>query len=329
MSMSVPAADQNDSDSHIKSFYDFYDPTASSDDYKVTYCKSPENKSCIFCGRSYPEVSFQLKPHLVPELFGRNNILSNHECDICNTAFNFHETQTATFVQPFLSMLGVKTKKGIPVFQSRKKPDQQTSTLRVEGNNRIFNIGTNLSDMVYDYEKKSVRMTFRTRPFIPFSVYKVLLKMGISLMPEKDRALNPHLLDFLKADHPVHNNVQHWTLYRYVMKGKMFGTPSAKLFRAKQVVVDNEEFPEFCLMMNFANVTLQFFLPITEINAANHDPARSLHIEIHPSFVLDDYKRLKEIKTETLDLDQTEKVTLNEVMTAYYDRIDRDTKNDG
>lgn len=310
----------------MESFYDFYSLAASSEDFADGYIASGEGKKCIFCGKSYPDTSFQSKPHLVPELFGRNKIISNHECDTCNSAFNFHETQTSTFVQPFLSMLAIKTKKGIPVFQSRKKIDQNTTTLRVEGNNRIFNLGTNRSDMVYDYKNKSIKITFRSRPFIPFSVYKILLKIGISLLPKEDIAANPHYLDFLSLDQPVHNNLQLWKLYRYVMKGKMFASPSAKLFRAKQLVRGNEEFPEFCLMMNFANVTLQLFLPITANNLTNHDANNSLHYEIHPSFVLDDYMNLKEIKMETLDLDEMEKVSVNEVMTMYYDKIDRNIK---
>lgn len=310
----------------MESFYDFYSLASSSEIFANTYIVSEKGKRCIFCARSYPEARFTSKPHLIPELFGRNKVLSNHECDECNAAFNFHETQMSTFVQPFLSMLAIKTKKGVPIFQSRKSPDQNTTTLRVEGNNRIFYLGTNLEDLVYDYENKSANITFRSRPFIPFSVYKVLLKIGISLLPKEDLEKNSHYFDFLSSPQPVHNNLQLWELHRYVMKGKMFGSPSAKLFRAKQLARIDEEFPEFCLMMNFANVTLQLFLPVTANNLANHDPANSLHYEIHPSFILDDYMNLKEIKMETLDLAETKKVSVNEIMTVYYDKIDRDTK---
>lgn len=43
-----------------------------------------EPRRCCICGRGKPEASFRTVAHVIPEMFGRANLLSNEECDDCN-----------------------------------------------------------------------------------------------------------------------------------------------------------------------------------------------------------------------------------------------------
>lgn len=63
---------------------DHYELYKSTSGHKDFYKKNPTGKKCRFCNKSYPDVSFKNIPHIIHELFGRNNIASNFECDNCN-----------------------------------------------------------------------------------------------------------------------------------------------------------------------------------------------------------------------------------------------------
>jgi len=310
----------------MESFFDYYNLHKSSNDITDRFIKDPTNKICKFCGVSHPEVSFDTTPHIIPELFGRNNLTSNFECDTCNQKFQKFESDTSTMVQHYLSLLNIKTKNGVPTFQSIKKPDEYSTTLKSSGNSRNLYFGNNLTDFEFNDEEKSLSVKFRTRKFRPFSVYKIFLKMGISLLTDEELKMNYHYLEFLNSKEPIIDGRQVWTTFRYMLKTKYHLVPKVNLYKAKTTLQDNTEFPEFAILVNFANIIFQFFLPISKKNMDEHNPENRLRLELFPAFVLDDITQLKRIELYQLDLNEVRKVSITDNIVLHYDQRQRQTE---
>lgn len=306
-------------------FLTYYELHRSSDDLIDKYRKDPTGKKCRFCGKAYPDVSFSAVPHVIPELFGKNNVTSNFECDNCNTRFQRYECDVATMAQHYLSLLRISTKHGVPTFQSHKKQGEQSTTLKVDRNTLRLDFGHNLSDFKYDHENKLFLVKFRTKNFKFYHVYKVFLKMGISLLTDEEIIDNEHYLDFLDSDEPIANGMQIWMAYRYVLKTKCSLSPKIDLYKAKDVVIGTDEFPEYILLISFANVMFQFCLPISTKNMEVHEKRNTLRYELFPFFVLDGITtfNIDEFKPEMFDLSLTEKGSFEDVVAFKYDKMIR------
>lgn len=295
--------------------YELYNSTEKFDDL---YSNSVASKKCKFCRKTTPEVTFETIPHVIPELFGRNNITSNFECDSCNKMFQKYESDMSTMIQHYLSLLGIKTKNGIPTFQSKKSFETQSTVLKYIQNQRSIFFGKNIEDFHNDKENKIISICFRTKNFRPFFVYKVFLKMGISLLKDDDLKRNQHFLELLNAYEPVMNGVQVWKVFRYMLKTKYYATPKVELYKAKKTLIENNQYPEYTLLISFANITFQFFLPISSKNMEEYTSSKSLTLEIYPSFALEDLSMLREIEFYEIELFETKKVSITDKIKLYY-----------
>jgi hypothetical protein len=304
----------------MESFFDYYDLHSSTEDITERFVKDPVNKVCRFCRQAYPYVSFNTIPHIVPELFGRNNLTSNFECDSCNQLFQKFESDASTMIQHYLSLLNIKTKNGVPTFQSSKSPDQYPTTLKSEGDRRQLFFGNNLDDFEFNDQEKTLSVKFRTRKLRPFSVYKVFLKMGISLLTEEELKNNDHYLDFLNSDEPIKDGRQVWTAFRYRISTKYHSTPKVNLYKAKRTIHEQVAFPEYVILINFATIIFQFFLPISNKNMDEHRAENNLRLELFPAFVLDGWEHLKKFEFHHLDLSDTRKVSITDDVVLYYDK---------
>lgn len=308
----------------MNSFSEHYELHRSIDDVAETFLKSPANKHCKFCNKPYPDVSFDNVPHIIPELFGRNKWTSNFECDLCNEKFQKFEVHTATMTQHYLSILQIKTKNGIPTFQSFKKPYEFATVIKTIEGNLSFNFGANLGDFQFNEENNSVSFFLKTKRFRPFFVYKTFLKIGLSLLTREELETNDHYHHFLESEVPIKNGMQFWRTFRYILKTKYYSVPKANLYKAKNTIDGKTVYPEYILILYFANVVFQFFLPISKKNIIEHSNDNNLVIEMFPSFALDDIASLSSIEIHNLELNETKPSSMTDSMTFYYDRLYKD-----
>ena len=54
---------------------------------KYINLKPKRERTCRFCGLSFPETTFKKEAHLIPEMLGNKTLLSDFECDKCNHYF--------------------------------------------------------------------------------------------------------------------------------------------------------------------------------------------------------------------------------------------------
>ena len=304
----------------MENFLDFYDLHFSTLNFKESYKKESANKVCKFCKNSYPNVSFKSIPHLIPEFFGRNRVTSNFECDDCNSLFQKYESDSSTMVLHYLTLLNLKSKRGVPTFQSKKNQFENSTIFKIENGQRILNFGTNVEDYEFNEIDKILTINFRTKKFSPFLVYKLFLKLGMSLLSIEELQQNSHYFDFLNSENPLKNGIQFWDVHRYMLKTKYHKIPKLNLYKAKETLVGQTEFPEYVLLINFANIIFQFFLPLSKKNLSQHKFENSLRLELFPSFVLEDLEKIKTIEVCTIDLSETKKVSITDKVELSFDR---------
>ncbi len=305
---------------HNNSFFDYYELHATTTDWENKFIKNPVGKKCRFCKKSYPQVSFSNKPHIVPELFGRNDITSNFECDFCNQYFQRFENDAATLIQHFLTLFSIKSKRGVPIFQSKKGTDAYSTILHVDGTQRKFNFNTNLDDFAYDKVNNIFTVNFRTKKFIPFHVYKVFLKISISLLDASDLIDNQHYLEILNNSSPV-TTQQIFTAWRYRLKTKYFEIPVVSIYKAKNSKFENTQIPEYVFILYSGVLVFQMFLPFSTKNYTEHKEGNSMHLEIFPSFAMEKLEYIDKIEMNHFDLSCLEKVSITDQVKFYYDEL--------
>lgn len=304
----------------MENFLDFYNLHFTTLEFKDTYRKDSSDKVCKFCQKSYPKVSFNTIPHLVPEFFGRNNITSNFECDNCNSIFQKYESDTSTMITHYLTLLKMKSKNGVPTFQSKKNPFENSTTFKIDNGEQKLNFGTNVEDYKFDEANKTLTVNFRTKKFSPFSVYKLFLKLSISLLSFEELKQNNHYYEFLNAETPLKNGMQFWQVYRYMLKTKYHKIPKLNLNKAKNTLIGNTELPEYVLLINFANIIFQFFLPVSAKNISEHKFENKLNLELFPSFILEDLKKINKVEMNIMDLCETEKISITDTIELSFER---------
>lgn len=155
---------------------------------EVSDLKPKEERICRFCGLDYSRTTFESKPHIISELLGNKYLISDFECDTCNTFFGKYENDLTAFLGMSRTFLSVKNKKDkVPEFNSPgyKLLARRTDFYGIKDGLQIsvhksakgiFNIDSNLGKGEIKYLKQ---------PYVPFKVYKALLKIALSIIPEK------------------------------------------------------------------------------------------------------------------------------------------------
>ncbi len=308
----------------VNKFFDYYQLYTTTTQHADKYLNDSNGKQCRFCGKDYKETSFQNVPHIIPELFGRNNITSNFECDVCNQRFQRFDNDAATLVQHNLAILNIKSKRGVPVFQSKKVPGEYPTILSTSGNVRNINFNSNTEDFEYNKEEKIFTLNFRTKNFVPFHVYKTLLKIGISLLSDRDLKENEHYIDVLNHPEPLPRH-QIFTVWRYSLKTKYFKVPVATLFKAKTTIFENTQIPEYVLILYTGTMVFQMYLPLSARNFEEHLKGNSLLMELFPSFGMENFEYIKEIVMHRFDLSIINKVSITDTIKLYYEHLDENS----
>ncbi len=214
-----------------------------------------KDRVCRFCKGKYPEVTFNKDAHIIPHLLGNEYLISDFECDSCNKIFSVYEAQLANYLGITRTLWKVKGKNGVPSFYS---PGNVTYAKK-EG---FFNLkdAVVLSAPKYDFDLKTGICTieYDKNPFRPLQVFKVFLKIALSLMPEEDLDNYSDLLTFIltnKWDNECKEN-PFFKIYRASVPYHY--NPVAILFKKwnNDLVV-----PTHVLILFFGNKIYQLLIP--------------------------------------------------------------------
>ena len=89
-------------------------------DNKIHLGEKKDN-TCRFCGKKHPEVTFKMITHAIPEFIGNKTLISEYECDVCNSLFSQMETQMSNYMNLYHTAAQVSGKRGVPSY----KPNSQ------------------------------------------------------------------------------------------------------------------------------------------------------------------------------------------------------------
>lgn len=161
-----------------------------------------EIHKCRFCGNSNPSgFGKRTNAHTFPEGLGNKVLFSLDECRACNTKFSRYEDALCKAVGPYLTLGGVKGKKGVRQ-TGRTKSNSVLRHEKKQGKRHIHIEARNLEDIYSlvseNNETLIVRIPVSGDKFIPRYAYKALLKIALSLMPIEKLHLFRHNLACLQ-----------------------------------------------------------------------------------------------------------------------------------
>ena len=166
--------------------------------------KPKNERTCRFCGKSYPEAKFSKKAHLFPESLGNKVHFSDFECEICNYKFGLYENDFSNFIGPYRTISEIPTKGGNPKFKSRKK---EMKIELVQDNIIDINISAPNSNNNFSYSRDGeiLKIQSEGNPYKPINVFKCLLKTAVSMANHDDLVDLSETIKFLMDDSYVTN----------------------------------------------------------------------------------------------------------------------------
>ncbi len=223
------------------------------------YIGDKTKRQCRFCGENDPS-KFRLEAHAFPELIGNRELISNSECDICNERFS----------RTIEDHLGKYTllARAITQIKGKKRPSykSQSQQSRIDSlNNRIeiiYHPDDNFIEL--DLDNKRVKIRGYRQPYIPRSVFKCLVKMGISILPDSELPYFTDTIKWLLIENPQNDPVAaagpFSTICSFTPGPKPFPFIMATLLKRK---VDTADLPYTIFFIAFSNFTFQIALPFS------------------------------------------------------------------
>ncbi|HEV2328586.1 MAG TPA: HNH endonuclease [Verrucomicrobiae bacterium] len=217
-------------------------------------------RTCRFCGKGKPNVTFKNVAHAVPEFLGNKSLISMNECDTCNqTLAQKYEDDLAKWFGPMRTVSQIKGKNGVPTLKSK---DMQI---------RMGNTGLEIGVVTEDLEshlKFDGPFTFtlpvpaKTQPFIPINAAKALVKIACSLCPPALLGECQHAIDWL-MDRAVGRMSKFPVLFSFTPGPMPYGDGRILLLKRSS----SDKFPFLWCIVATANYRFQFFVPFCPSDA--------------------------------------------------------------
>lgn len=162
-------------------------------DKSITHTfKERVSRCCRFCGRSQPDTTFDSDAHIFPEFLGNKFLISDAECDDCNSKFSKYEDNLANWIGIYRTLSGVKGKKGVPKLKN--------TSIDVSWDEIEHAIEITSESMKYDPKNDEITFHYRSPGYTPIHVYKAFLKMALSVINDDDIKFYRPLVNFLLHD---------------------------------------------------------------------------------------------------------------------------------
>lgn len=217
------------------------------------------NKKCRFCNNENP--TFTTIAHAIPQFLGNNNILSNFECDNCNNRFSSLESELSQFLSIDLAHIGIineKTKHG--------KTFADGNDLKIIG--KIDEKGMPFSDYritdkknsphKIDFEKKEIILEPKGQPYVPYSIFKILCKIALTLVKEEEVSTFQYLKQILNNEKIVAKEI--------IIKKVMVPDENMQydLNSHIMLVAHKEKKDLYKLILKLRNYAYEFNIPLSE-----------------------------------------------------------------
>lgn len=222
---------------------------------KKQYIGDKNNKICRFCNKTTDKTTFSLEAHAIPEFIGNHSLLTYEECDECNTYFSERlEDSFAKFLLPIRTTSQIRGKKGVPAYKSKDKK------CRIEISNQM-NITGSKEFCTIDEEKHFAKIITETQPYIPREVYRCLVKMALSILPQNELKVfieTLYWLRYKKSEDRFMNNEGYFAFMTFTSGPYPYPNTHHLFFKRKN---DDLNVPYMSYMVAFGNISFQIALP--------------------------------------------------------------------
>jgi hypothetical protein len=243
----------NDLDNLLNYYNDNYEIIADYDILdKITL--GEKNTYCRFCNKSYPEVKFKDVAHAIPEALGNNKLFSYYECNNCNHEFGEKiEDHLSKYLFPYKIGSIILGKKGSISY----KIDDNNRLDVTEGHWEIKeSIPGSIIEIIND---NTINFKIKRQTYIPIIVYKALVKIALTVIPDDELAYLEKTILWLKNyDRSFEDYFSQFVMMRFFPGSKPFPFIKVMIFKRKN---DGIVLPMYQMSLSFNNYNFQYIIP--------------------------------------------------------------------
>lgn len=212
--------------------------------------KDSEDKVCRFCKKIYPTVKFKNISHTIPEFIGNKTLFSAFECDDCNHFFSKFENEFANYLLPYNTFSETRTKKN-------KTPKYKNKIEIFTGKDNVINVKNISEESIID--KKTIIFPLDVPSYIPEFIYRLLIKIGVSIIPENIIHKYSKTIDWL-----LNLDAETSVAPKMIFTLFPFSNPTNKI---RLIILESKtnlsrNIPNNILALSYKNFTFQTFFPI-------------------------------------------------------------------
>lgn len=302
-----------------KQLYENYETIAdySSHQEEKTILSDSGDRKCRFCGRKEGDVTFDKDAHALSNLISNNRIFSLYECDECNGKyFTIFESNYAEYMKLRHTLSQTHGKKGVPSY----KPDSQSFS-RIDVKKEFTAKMKEDEDPIAVIDKENHIIHFKgKRTYVPVMVYKCLLKMALTIIPEAELPKVKNAMDFLMGR--VNYNCKLPVMYRQYSGAQPFGKPICFLYKRKEDR-PSKNVPQYLFLLAYSNFVIQMHIPFCDEDSFLQGKEISMPIIPTPL----DLGQV--VKAEMLSLESDKKIVNEEIyMDMHFDRMEEKDLSD-
>ncbi|MDR3679397.1 MAG: HNH endonuclease [Flavipsychrobacter sp.] len=228
-----------------------------------------DKRTCRFCGTKNDSKKFKTKSHVIPHLLGNRYLISDVECDSCNSFFGKYENDLAFFLGIHRTMQGIKGKENVPKFNS------PNDSVTAKVNNDFYGVKSTEIEMKdplnkgfsVDMNSGIAQFKYTKQSYTPLHVYKVLLKIALSFINENDVSNYKLAYNFLVTstlNEKIAPSAK--VLYYRLSSNYKAERPFIYLFRKKD---PKEKIPTHSFAIYFENILFTFHIPLLSKDIEN------------------------------------------------------------
>jgi hypothetical protein len=266
---------------------------------QVKGLKPKRNRSCRFCGRAADLTTFRNKPHIIPRFLGNIHGISDFECDDCNHHFGKLESHFADYLGIARSVLSAGSEK-IPKFKSPGETLIASRAKELLNKGALDISNADGQNFHFDPENLTWGISYTKPPHIPINVYKTLLKIALSVLPDNEMHDYKVLIDFLLHDKNAGAFRPFAKIFQLTTAFKTF-RPYCIIFKRKDPGV---KFPLHMVYFAYENLSYQFFLPYHSSDVLQIDYKDRVDLLFAPPLIFADQHDQEEVNAELLDLSE-------------------------
>jgi len=265
-----------------------------------------KNIYCRFCKRSYPKARFKDIAHAIPEALDNNRLFSYYECNDCNHEFGeIIENHLSKYLLPFRIGSMILGKKGKITY----KIDEHN---RIDVSDGHWEVKESVKNSICErIDDHTIRLKIKRQTYIPIMVYKALVKIALTIVPDDElEYLNKTIFWLKNHDRSLEDFFSQFVMMRFFPGYKPFPFIKIIIFKRKHNEID---LPIYQISLSFNNFNFQYIIPCVDKDI--HLDGKTIILQSYPTpfdintyphpvgSVLYDFCNHNKVKNEIIPLD--------------------------